>query len=393
MPPRKKRGASRKAASAAKRRSTRKAGEQTEEKQTEEKQSEEKQSTSQEAESEGSSRATSPRSIASDASMTEKSSGRMSTAADAGSAEQSGRSPVLERGTVYFFYRPKVGVEHPKSADDVQRFYMLLSPEGVGETIISRPGTEEKVGDEKGGEEITRKHSQVQGEGKKHRLIIIASKMLPDPGTRHGQAFAFVEAASSSLKEVEENLARYEYTTKTRGDRTVESARFVAEGKYEIVQHDGQHTHFFYVIEIPRPLTEVQRQFHIHEEGTYLVQVKNPNRKDPSGRSGFYGLQDEHKAQFPPQLMTHFQGKVIDEVKFAPLLPEFLDYRGCELVFISTGKAPVSEFPAIVKELEKQVQEEERQIEKETKSHPEQHAYKELGMDEKEHPDATKAFV
>src|ERR1044072_9279590 len=37
---------------------------------------------------------------------------------------------ILERGNVYFFYRPAAGTETPQGLVDVQRFHIVLSPEG-----------------------------------------------------------------------------------------------------------------------------------------------------------------------------------------------------------------------------------------------------------------------
>lgn len=37
---------------------------------------------------------------------------------------------ILERGNVYFFYRPKVGEFAPEGLEDIQRFYIILNPEG-----------------------------------------------------------------------------------------------------------------------------------------------------------------------------------------------------------------------------------------------------------------------
>src|SRR5919108_3138409 len=36
---------------------------------------------------------------------------------------------IIEQGDVFFFYRPKVGAEEVEGVKDVQRFYMIPSPE------------------------------------------------------------------------------------------------------------------------------------------------------------------------------------------------------------------------------------------------------------------------
>ena len=39
------------------------------------------------------------------------------------------KSKKIEQGDIFFFYRPKVDTEEVKSIEDVQRFYMVVSPE------------------------------------------------------------------------------------------------------------------------------------------------------------------------------------------------------------------------------------------------------------------------
>jgi len=36
---------------------------------------------------------------------------------------------IIEQGDIFFFYRPKVGTEEVEGINDVQRFYMVTSPE------------------------------------------------------------------------------------------------------------------------------------------------------------------------------------------------------------------------------------------------------------------------
>jgi hypothetical protein len=35
---------------------------------------------------------------------------------------------LLERGDVFFFYRPRIGVDEVRRLDDVQRFFLVLEP-------------------------------------------------------------------------------------------------------------------------------------------------------------------------------------------------------------------------------------------------------------------------
>src|SRR5919197_739763 len=38
-------------------------------------------------------------------------------------------SQIIEHGDIFFFYRPKIGTEEVEDIGDVQRFYMITSPE------------------------------------------------------------------------------------------------------------------------------------------------------------------------------------------------------------------------------------------------------------------------
>ena len=43
--------------------------------------------------------------------------------------EDNKESQIIEHGDIFFFYRPKVGTEEVEDIRDVQRFYMITSPE------------------------------------------------------------------------------------------------------------------------------------------------------------------------------------------------------------------------------------------------------------------------
>ena len=47
-------------------------------------------------------------------------------------------SEVLERGDIFFFYRPRVGVEQVRSLDDVQRFFVVLRPDDAAPGDVMR---------------------------------------------------------------------------------------------------------------------------------------------------------------------------------------------------------------------------------------------------------------
>ena len=73
---------------------------------------------------------------------------------------------LVEEGRIYFFYRPRVSVDHPTSVGDIQRFFMILAPS-------SRPKAA-------------------------FRLLIIGKKRLP-VADKHERFFGFVEATAGAL--------------------------------------------------------------------------------------------------------------------------------------------------------------------------------------------------
>jgi hypothetical protein len=204
----------------------------------------------------------------------------------------------LERGKIYFAYRPKVEAQAAHGFDDVQRFYVVLSPRGKAS----------------------------------YRLIVIGQKKLPavtGPGDR--TAWGFVEAVSSRPEDVEDELDPKRYFTKTRGERERPAARPAGEGMYVIARHNN-HTHLAYVLELPEKPGEVQRALNIGADGNYIVTVKNPQTPAPPGT----GLdQGRRAARFPKDLQARFRRR-----RFIPLdPPDFLDHEGAEIVLVGAKRS------------------------------------------------------
>jgi len=79
---------------------------------------------------------------------------------------------ILERGDIYFLYRPRVGAEEAHGLKDVERFYIVLKP----------------------------------WRSREYRLIIVGRKRLPDP-EKHNRFWAFVYRVFKDKKELNEELA------------------------------------------------------------------------------------------------------------------------------------------------------------------------------------------
>jgi hypothetical protein len=212
---------------------------------------------------------------------------------------KSTENPLLERGDIYFLYRPRVGTEEAHGLKDVERFYILLKPWRAG----------------------------------LYRLIIIGRKRLPDP-KQHNRFWGFVWRVFRDRNELNQELGPQEYETKTRGVRHVPPVRPAAEGIYALVRH-GNHTHLAYVLELPRRQGPAERELNIEREASYVIAVRNPETPRPPGT----GLDPERDAEFPKKLKEKFGGR-----RFAPVdPPDFLNYEGAELVFIGASEDPERE--------------------------------------------------
>jgi hypothetical protein len=291
---------------------------------------------------------------------------------------------VIEKGHAFFFYRPKIDIiDKPTGADDVQKLYMLLSPDDAAR----RPATEDMVGQQDPSSKLSHDNKP------NHRLLVIPQKSLPSPGKgTKSRIWAFVDEASADLDKVENKLERYSYSTKTRGERTQQSARLIGEARYDIVIHHG-HSHFIYELEVPQQPTGVQQTFNIAKEGQFLVQVKNPEIQTPATQRGQarYATLGEGAAKLPEHLQEKFRGIRKDWVRYTILdSTEFLDIPHVEIGLFAVNKDVKEEFTELVEALEAEVEEEEKEIEKE--GSPEDHVYKELNLDETKVPAALEEF-
>lgn len=200
---------------------------------------------------------------------------------------------TLEKGDIYFFYRPRVEEKSPESLSDVQRFYVVLSP------------------------------------GDKYRLLVIGHKKLPKPEAGGRRKFwGFADMVRKDPKAITEELSPAEYGTKTRGERHLPGARPAGEGVYQILRH-GDHTHLVFELELPEEPGPVQEELQLEEEASYIISVKNPE----AGGQRAPGLSDEKKAKFPKKLRDIFRGRRFADVD----PPEFLDHEGAEFVLVSAS--------------------------------------------------------
>ncbi|KAK9487702.1 hypothetical protein V1527DRAFT_460306 [Lipomyces starkeyi] len=223
-------------------------------------------------------------------------------------AKSTGQPPktVLEEGLIYFFFRPKVGLQEASSMEDVQRTYIVLRP---------LPFTSSDMKD------------SVKKTGKDDcRLIIIPKKTLPTVGG--GRLIGLVTKVHASVDDITDQLDTEMYSTKTRGERTLSSARPIAEGVYVLTKEDSMHF-LSYILTVPQEETEIEKEFGLSQDGRYIVSARNP--KYPA----MGPIKTPEGPKYREDILEEFQ-----DYRWVPLEPKYMDYQNCTILFIGTRHGP-----------------------------------------------------
>ncbi|KAJ6157785.1 hypothetical protein N7470_005377 [Penicillium chermesinum] len=202
---------------------------------------------------------------------------------------------ILEKGIIYFFFRPRVNVEDPHSMDEVARSFAVLRPTPLGAELDKGQGPLDKDA--------------------KCRVIMLPKKKFPTSHTERDMAF--VEKAGQSMKDLQENfIASTTYQTKTKGS--------VQRKRLNPWQLDSS-------VEEPQSSQVLQLDNCRRIQNTL-------NRKSP-----LCTLPDE------PELNTDTRVKEkFGDLRWVPLEPEFINYPNAQILLIgeaqdSLGKAGVAE--------------------------------------------------
>ena len=201
----------------------------------------------------------------------------------------------LERGDVFFFYRPKVEQEEAHGLDDVQRFVVVLRTAG----------------------------------GRLFRMLTVGRKHLPDLQT-HEREWGFVDLVAEEAGPVAESLRATTYETKTRGLRHLAAARPAGEGAYAL-QRDGRNLILAYRLELPAEPGPVQEALGIAQEAAYVVALKNPEVPNPPS----IGLREEDRVQLPAKEQGEFHG-----TRWSAVDKHLLDFERAEFVLIGATDHP-----------------------------------------------------
>ncbi|CCM03632.1 uncharacterized protein FIBRA_05776 [Fibroporia radiculosa] len=273
-------------------------------------------------------------------------------------ASHSYQTGTIDRGHVYFFYRPKVELEAAHSRDDVQRFYMLLVPRPPEFSTAAGQHAAGDSTDGDGGEmalvsegaDAVPAAEPTDQKHKNFRLIVLGKKGLPDPEKGRGRSNVFwgtIVTAGSDLRKLQDGLGPRQYETKTRGTRHQSAARLAARGAYAIVNRDARtpsqrETHFGYRLSHPASahFGEVQAELGLCPASSFVMQVKNP-LAPPTG-PGRVRLAKSRTVDYPDRIMHEVfgkggrRGKENFGLRFASAeRREMLEYEGVELLFIA----------------------------------------------------------
>ena len=203
---------------------------------------------------------------------------------------------IVEKGDLFFFYRPRIDSQSARDLDDLQRLYVVLRP--------------------------ARKRPRI-------RVLTIGRKRLPEIAG-HERSWGFVDRVTISTRVLARLLGEERYRTKTRGERALPAARPAGEGVYEFLRL-GHKLFLAYELELPQRPGPVQRVLNIAMRGSYALSIKNPRATTPAD----VGLREEEEADYPPQLLREFRGR-----RFASEDVKLLDYRGAEFVLVGAEPDP-----------------------------------------------------
>jgi len=224
------------------------------------------------------------------------------------------RAKILEHGDIFFFYRPKIGIQEVKDIENVQRFYMVTSPDSK----------------------------------KVHRVFLIGQKQLPEisegESSSEERNWALNVLTTSDVENIRKEFLPAEYETETRGPRRMSGAVPAGEGKYSIVEHEG-HSELAYMLELPVIPGPTQREFQIKKEASYIISIKNPDIQ-VRGYNAFL----DRKPAYPKTLKEKFGDRrwiSVDD-------PQILDYENAQLLLIGARKKDVEEELGIDIDVEKE---------------------------------------
>jgi hypothetical protein len=231
--------------------------------------------------------------------------------------DQEATVEVLEKGDIFFFYRPKAKVIDDgsggdvKSIEDIRRFFMVTA---------TAANTENEQQQQFDG---TNSKTPKEGESPRYRLFVIGKKSLPEIRTtearRSERYWAKIGGIFENPQELTSELLSDEFR---KGD----AARPVGEGKYAIVKHQD-HAELAYILEMPEEPGEAQRELGIEKEASYIVSIINPKVPVPAGYPS-----SEESPNYPESILKEFG----ENENFISLTRDlrFINFQNAQMILV-----------------------------------------------------------
>jgi len=224
---------------------------------------------------------------------------------------------ILEKGDIFFFYRPKTKAVDSsggdvKSIQDIRRFFMVTAT-----TAAANAENGQQQSDE------TNQNISKESELPKYRLFVIGKKSLPEIRTTEARRSERYWAKIGGIFENPQKL-----TSELLSDefRKGDAARPVGEGKYAIIRHQD-HAELAYVLEMPEEPGEAQRELGIEKEASYIVSIINPKVPVPSGYPS-----SEEPPNYPESILKEFR----DNENFVSLARDlrFINFQNAQMILV-----------------------------------------------------------
>lgn len=287
-----------------------------------------------------------------------------------GSQQDTVQWTIMERGHVYFFYRPKVqsaneanaenGKPSADSIDSVQNFHLLMLPRSSdSETAPAKP-TSDRPADAENKSEQTGEKARVAGIGA--RLIRLGKKRMPEPsaaldrgdqpggigGDSSEAIWAVVSDVATDFEQLKDGFKKREYSTKTSGQRVVQGARLAGRGWYTLSESlteppSSREVRLSYVLSHPTnpdDFGDVQKQLGLNPQSSCRLQMRNPTLPSTGAGAPPAGLDPSSRVEMSKsELKDTFGGSVEDDSSNAtryarPENINLLDRAGVELLMI-----------------------------------------------------------
>ncbi|KAB8293386.1 hypothetical protein EYC80_007706 [Monilinia laxa] len=228
----------------------------------------------------------------------ENSTNKIPTEGEKSARKEAIHSSILEKGIIYFFYRPRVSAaDQVQGIEDVARSFFVMRPLPLRSKIEKGP-------------------LQDNGDA---RLLSLPKKTWPK--SIQDKFLCFVDKTGLGIKELKEHLS---------GPPNLPSVTPIAEGIYAIT-HTDRESHLAYCITYPQ-ISEVQRELGIKEKGSFVCSIKNPTAPGPASAT------IDNPVKYTKDLQDKFRN-----LRWGSLVPEHLTYEGTQMLIIGEGQSVDSE--------------------------------------------------